>query len=71
MIWIKGIFFLNMQQSLGTFLLSFVNHGLQSGGVVERSDLVSTSALAFPEPQFPYLHTGDSSSAYIMGTCED
>lgn len=59
-----------MQQSLGTFLLSFLNHGLQSGGVVERSDLVSTSALAFTEPQFPCLYTGDSSSDHIMGRCE-
>ena len=45
----------NMQQNLGTFLLSSVNHGWQNGGAVERSDLGLNSALAFPEPQFPYV----------------
>lgn len=41
---------LNMQQNLGTFLLSSVNHGLQNGGAVERSELGLNSALAFTEP---------------------
>ena len=45
----------HMQQNLGTFLLSSVNHGWQNGGAVERSDLGLNSALAFPEPQFPYV----------------
>ena len=48
-------FFLNMQQNLGTFLLSSVNHGLQNGGAVERSNLGLNAALAFTEPQFPYV----------------
>lgn len=53
----RSFFFfpLNMQQNLGTFLLSSVNHGWQNGGAVERSDLGLNSALAFPEPQFPYV----------------
>ena len=41
---------LNMQQNLGKFSLSSVNHGLQNGGAVERSELVLNSALAFTEP---------------------
>lgn len=44
-----------MQQSLGTFLLSSVNHALENGWAVEGSDLGSNYALVLPEPQFPGL----------------
>lgn len=50
----RDFFFPKHAAEFGNILLSFVNHGLQSGTVVERSDLVSASALAFTESQFTH-----------------
>lgn len=49
----KRDFFLNMQQSLGAFLFceSWIVAEWWGDG---ESDLISTSALAFTEPYFPY-----------------